>query len=179
MFQPGPDWSGPPMAVLLNKTDLLTEQQVQELSDWYINNCRAEKVRSSTPMHYGQYQGQCYSVVATWSGLKHSHHSKTFSREWSVDLQGQHVSACGHAYQQQAHMVQQLCNASLMWACMCTSFAQGTAVHRCMLLLLVAVCLPQVFVGSALESSDGGVEAIKAWAVDKLPEGPTLYPKVW
>lgn len=36
----------------------------------------------------------------------------------------------------------------------------------------------QVFVGSALESSDAGVEAIKAWAVDKLPEGPTLYPKV-
>lgn len=32
--------------------------------------------------------------------------------------------------------------------------------------------------GSALESSDAGVEAIKAWAVDKLPEGPTLYPKV-
>jgi hypothetical protein len=40
------------------------------------------------------------------------------------------------------------------------------------------VVVVQVFVGSALESSDGGVEAIKAWAVDKLPEGPTLYPKV-
>jgi hypothetical protein len=37
----------------------------------------------------------------------------------------------------------------------------------------------QVFVGSALEGDDAGVSAVKAWAVDKLPEGPTLYPKVW
>ena len=37
---------------------------------------------------------------------------------------------------------------------------------------------PQVFVGSALEGDDSGVTAIKAWAVDKLPDGPTLYPKV-
>lgn len=36
----------------------------------------------------------------------------------------------------------------------------------------------QVFVGSALSAEDDGVAAIKAWAVDKLPEGPTLYPKV-
>jgi hypothetical protein len=36
----------------------------------------------------------------------------------------------------------------------------------------------QVFVGSALSSEDDGVAAIKAWAVSKLPEGPTLYPKV-
>jgi hypothetical protein len=48
MFQPGPDWSGPPMAVLLNKTDLLTEEQIQELQEWYMNNCRAEKVRAQT-----------------------------------------------------------------------------------------------------------------------------------
>lgn len=44
MFQPGPDWSGPPMAVLLNKTDLLSEEQIQVLKDWYTNNCRAEQV---------------------------------------------------------------------------------------------------------------------------------------
>jgi hypothetical protein len=47
----------------------------------------------------------------------------------------------------------------------------------CLLYDCLYLC-PQVFVGSALESSDAGVEAIKAWAVDKLPEGPTLYPKV-
>lgn len=28
MFQPGDSWTGPPMAVLLNKADLLSEQQV-------------------------------------------------------------------------------------------------------------------------------------------------------
>jgi hypothetical protein len=36
----------------------------------------------------------------------------------------------------------------------------------------------QVFIGSALGSGNAGVEAIKAWAISKLPEGPTLYPKV-
>jgi hypothetical protein len=36
----------------------------------------------------------------------------------------------------------------------------------------------QVFVGSALSGANDGVAAIKAWAVSKLPEGPTLYPKV-
>jgi hypothetical protein len=57
MFQPGPDWSGPPMAVLLNKTDLLSEEQIQELTDWYTQNCRAEQV------------GDCVlqSACSTWS----------------------------------------------------------------------------------------------------------------
>lgn len=78
MFQPGPDWDGPPMAVLLNKADLLEPEQVAQLEAWYKENCRAE----------------------------------------------------------------------------------------------------QVFVGSALGSGgDDGVAAVKAWAVGKLPEGPTLYPK--
>eukprot|EP00878_Enallax_costatus_P011613 GHUV01012122.1.p1 GENE.GHUV01012122.1~~GHUV01012122.1.p1 ORF type:complete len:248 (+),score=59.45 GHUV01012122.1:23-745(+) len=77
MFQPGPDWSGPPMAVLLNKADMLEAEQNQQLEEWYKTNCRAE----------------------------------------------------------------------------------------------------QVFVGSALSSEDPGVQSIKQWAVDKLPEGPTLYPK--
>jgi GTP-binding protein Era len=44
MFQPGADWNGPPMAVLLNKADQLEEQQLQELTDWYKQNCRAEQV---------------------------------------------------------------------------------------------------------------------------------------
>ena len=44
MFQPGPDWSGPPMAVLLNKADLLGEEQLAELAQWYKENCRAEQV---------------------------------------------------------------------------------------------------------------------------------------
>jgi len=44
MFQPGPDWSGPPMAVLLNKTDLLEPQEIEELEARYRNNSRAEQV---------------------------------------------------------------------------------------------------------------------------------------
>jgi len=35
-----------------------------------------------------------------------------------------------------------------------------------------------VFVGSARAGGgDAGVEAVRAWAVSRLPEGPTLYPK--
>lgn len=123
MFQPGPDWSGPPMAVLLNKTDLLGEEQIQELQDWYLNNCRAEKVR------------------------------------------GRELPA-----------------AALLTA---QGTCRGCVLRKVLVVnpLFVSLCVPvsvspQVFVGSALESSDAGVEAIKAWAVDKLPEGPTLYPKV-
>eukprot|EP00878_Enallax_costatus_P035289 GHUV01039306.1.p1 GENE.GHUV01039306.1~~GHUV01039306.1.p1 ORF type:complete len:136 (+),score=28.52 GHUV01039306.1:23-409(+) len=44
MFQPGPDWSGPPMAVLLNKADMLEAEQNQQLEEWYKTNCRAEQV---------------------------------------------------------------------------------------------------------------------------------------
>lgn len=53
MFQPGPDWSGPPMAVLLNKTDLLEQEQIQQLVDWYKTNCRAEQVGFSRSLSMG------------------------------------------------------------------------------------------------------------------------------
>jgi hypothetical protein len=35
----------------------------------------------------------------------------------------------------------------------------------------------QVFVGSAAQGGQG-VDALKAWAISKLPLGPTLYSKV-
>ncbi|GLC40143.1 hypothetical protein PLESTB_000881700 [Pleodorina starrii] len=44
MFQPGDNWTGPPMAVLLNKADLLSEEQIAELKTWYLENCKAEQV---------------------------------------------------------------------------------------------------------------------------------------
>ncbi len=57
--------------------------------------------------------------------------------------------------------------------CMCARVRACTlCVHHT---LAVA---SQVFIGSALGSGNAGVEAIKAWAISKLPEGPTLYPKV-
>jgi hypothetical protein len=40
MFQPGPDWNGPPMAVLLNKADLVSTEELAELEEWYKTNCR-------------------------------------------------------------------------------------------------------------------------------------------
>jgi len=59
MFQPGPDWSGPPMAVLLNKTDLLSEEQVQQLKEWYLGNCRAEKVLAASGKAFVGRVGDC------------------------------------------------------------------------------------------------------------------------
>ncbi len=40
MFQPGPDWNGPPMAVLLNKSDLVSAEKLEEVAEWYRTNCR-------------------------------------------------------------------------------------------------------------------------------------------
>jgi GTP-binding protein Era len=39
------DWTGPPMAVLLNKADLIGEEEIEELKAWYKENCRADQVR--------------------------------------------------------------------------------------------------------------------------------------
>jgi GTP-binding protein Era len=44
MFQPGPDWNGPPMAVLINKADLVPPEELAALADWYREHCRAEAV---------------------------------------------------------------------------------------------------------------------------------------
>ena len=43
---PDSDWSGPPMAVLLNKADLVSEEEAESLTAWYKENCRAEQVRA-------------------------------------------------------------------------------------------------------------------------------------
>lgn len=37
----GSDWTGPPMAVLLNKSDLLPFEELQELEAWYKTECKA------------------------------------------------------------------------------------------------------------------------------------------
>lgn len=38
------NWTGPPMAVLLNKADLVPPETVEELKTWYKENCRAKEV---------------------------------------------------------------------------------------------------------------------------------------
>ncbi|GAX81852.1 hypothetical protein CEUSTIGMA_g9280.t1 [Chlamydomonas eustigma] len=50
MFQPGDDWKGPPMAVLLNKTDLMTPEKLSEVEDWYMKACKAEAVFKGSAM---------------------------------------------------------------------------------------------------------------------------------
>mmetsp|Transcript_15528 Transcript_15528/g.26866 ORF Transcript_15528/g.26866 Transcript_15528/m.26866 type:complete len:312 (-) Transcript_15528:207-1142(-) len=51
MFQPGTDWTGPPMAVLLNKSDLLPPDQLEQLCQWYKDSCRAEQVFLGSALH--------------------------------------------------------------------------------------------------------------------------------
>ncbi|KAG1679801.1 hypothetical protein FOA52_012713 [Chlamydomonas sp. UWO 241] len=51
MFQPGENWTGPPMAVLLNKSDLLTAEQLAELVDWYKTACKAEAVFTGSALN--------------------------------------------------------------------------------------------------------------------------------
>ncbi|KAK9836865.1 hypothetical protein WJX74_009853 [Apatococcus lobatus] len=43
-LQPGPDWSGPPLAMVLNKVDLLTPQQQADLKQHFLENSQAEEV---------------------------------------------------------------------------------------------------------------------------------------
>lgn len=38
MIKPGKEWSGPPLAILLNKIDVLDGQKVEELVQWYRDN---------------------------------------------------------------------------------------------------------------------------------------------
>ena len=51
MFQPGPDWKGPPMAVILNKCDLLPTEEVERLEKWFKEECRAETVIAASALH--------------------------------------------------------------------------------------------------------------------------------
>lgn len=57
-----------------------------------------------------------------------------------------------------------------------TATAASCLEHLLNLLLWWCCHRLQVFLGSALKGD--GVSDIKAWAVSKLPEGPTLYEKV-
>ncbi|KAL4527634.1 hypothetical protein Ndes2526B_g08261 [Nannochloris sp. 'desiccata'] len=51
MLQPGPDWKGPPMAVILNKCDLLPTEEVERLEKWFKEECRAETVIAASALH--------------------------------------------------------------------------------------------------------------------------------
>lgn len=51
MFQPGDQWTGPPMAVLLNKSDLLSPEQLSELEHWYRTACKAEAILTGSALN--------------------------------------------------------------------------------------------------------------------------------
>jgi GTP-binding protein Era len=44
MIQPGDDWSGPPMVVLLNKTDIMDPNELEDIHTWYTDHCKASAV---------------------------------------------------------------------------------------------------------------------------------------
>ncbi|KAK9820197.1 hypothetical protein WJX72_007370 [[Myrmecia] bisecta] len=44
MIQPGPDWTGPPLGLALNKTDLLAEDRLQYLLQWFQTNSNVDAV---------------------------------------------------------------------------------------------------------------------------------------
>ena len=62
LIQPGPTWDGPPMAVLLNKVDLVTPRELDELVAWYKEYCRAEEVFTSCAL-----SGQGVEGVKRWA----------------------------------------------------------------------------------------------------------------
>ncbi len=64
MFQPGPDWNGPAMAVLLNKADLVSADELTALESWYKQHCRAEQVRNAAQLKCRQP----LTVVGCWCG---------------------------------------------------------------------------------------------------------------
>ncbi|PSC71545.1 GTP-binding Era [Micractinium conductrix] len=61
MIQPGEDWRGPPMAVLLNKTDLLEAEELESLAAWYKEHCRAQAVLPLSAL-----EGRGLEAVQDW-----------------------------------------------------------------------------------------------------------------
>ena len=61
MLQPGPDWKGPPLAVLLNKCDLLHPDDVERMGHWFRTECQADVVLQISALH-----GVNTDAVADW-----------------------------------------------------------------------------------------------------------------
>ena len=45
MIQLPANWDGPSVGVVLNKMDLIDATELQGIAEWYVRNCRCEKVR--------------------------------------------------------------------------------------------------------------------------------------
>lgn len=183
MFQPGDNWTGPPMAVLLNKSDLMSPEQVGSRSSGLLRS-RLHKGRHCLQLHRPcrwpppQLQSRCIQVVC-------QHPSVLAALLLAPLLQMPEMVQCA------AGPLQHCQHASSRPCCRCLSCCSvlpapsSTASKPYLALLLQMSELEEwykthckavlVFPGSALNSDN--VEVLKAWAADKLPEGPTLYPK--
>ena len=62
MLQPGSEWKGPPMAILLNKMDLLEAEQGDALATWFEENCRGV----DTVIRVSALQGTNVDQVSRW-----------------------------------------------------------------------------------------------------------------
>lgn len=144
MFQPGPDWDGPPMAVLLNKADALLSLPV------------------AAPSGEGGGQGDGDSDDAP---LPQRARAGEGGGGWGAEEEDDAAAASAAPTNDKS-----------------PSPAQREAAERRLAELEAwyrANCRAEaVFVGSARAGGDdAGVAAVRAWAVSRLPEGPTLYPK--
>ncbi|KAI3428232.1 hypothetical protein D9Q98_006612 [Chlorella vulgaris] len=65
MVQPGPQWKGPPMAILLNKTDLLSAEELAVLEAWFKQYSSADVV-----LPISAAEGKNLDAVVTWLQTK-------------------------------------------------------------------------------------------------------------
>ncbi len=61
MIQPGDNWNGPPMAVLLNKIDTIDQEEYQSIVQWYTENCKADVV-----IPISAETGENISILKEW-----------------------------------------------------------------------------------------------------------------
>ena len=61
MIQPGSDWNGPPMLVLLNKMDSIGTEEGGEIVEWYQANCNA-----SMTLPISALEGENVNAVRDW-----------------------------------------------------------------------------------------------------------------
>lgn len=61
MIQPGTSWRGPPMAVILNKVDMLPPERLEQLLSWFEERCRAEQVIPASAL-----EGTNVAAIMDW-----------------------------------------------------------------------------------------------------------------
>jgi hypothetical protein len=148
MFQPGPDWDGPPMAVLLNKVDALATIPLAAASAGEGGGDGALPAPLLPPRPRAGEGGGGWGADG-----------ERTNQAADAATPAPAAGASPPPSQEQRDAAD-------------ARLAELEAWYR-------ANCRAEaVFVGSARAgAADAGVAAVRAWAVSRLPEGPTLYPK--